>query len=223
MINSFLCIDTAPIFLKIFDFSAASPILFYAFVPIIFVVLFLGIFIFIKDKFSLKSKLLLLLGITFSVWLINMIFQWINANALFMHFAWQITTIIEIFIPILTVYFVSVFLNKDQDISFRLKIIFSLIISVTAILLPTNWNMYAFDISDCESLVGPLLKIVYLFEIFCAAWIMFICVKKFRQINKDDPFRKEIVLLGVGTSLFLIIFSLILELKKCIRSYFSKN
>jgi len=214
MFNSPLCLDAVPQLLGLFDLSVAPTLLFYAYIPIIAISLFLSITVAIKDQFSLKGKLLLAISLSFSIWVLNMIFQWTAVHAGIMHFSWQITALIEILIPISTIYFVYVFLNNGKDVSDRVKFIFAFLILLTAMLLPTSWNMSGFDVSYCQSTVGPLLHYIYYFEIFVAIWILGLGLKEYlnlknnQKIKTKDDYLKQTTIITIISAIFLVIFSL---------------
>ncbi|QQR82341.1 hypothetical protein IPJ70_03620 [Candidatus Campbellbacteria bacterium] len=197
--------EGTPNFLYIFDTSFAPTLLFYAYVPVVCVALFLGIFVLIKDKNSLLSKILFAISLAFSLWTLNIIAQWLTPASHLNYFFWQITPLLEIFIPILLVYFAYVFLWK-KDISILGKNIGFLALVPVLMLLPTTYNMSAFDPSACESVVGPLLGYVYGIEILSILFIVFLGVRRYAQKNISISFL-QVLLVTLGSALFLGIFS----------------
>lgn len=213
MSTSLLCLDAVPQFLNSFDFSVAPPLLFYAYVPIVIFLLFLSIFVAKGSSFSLKGKLFLALGLSFAVWVLNILLQWVAVSASVVYFAWQVTALIEIFIPVSTIYLAYALLY-EKDISFRLKAVFASVIGVVAILTPTQFNMSGFDIAACEGLVGPLTYAVYLFEILAVVWIIVLGFKRYKQLKisegeeENEKRKKLLPLIVASSSLFLFVFSL---------------
>ncbi len=211
MINHLLCLDATPKFLNAFDFSVAPPLLFYAYIPIMAVVLFLSNFIVKKDKNILQSRSLMLLGLAFSVWIVNIIVQWTAVDASVVYFAWQVTPLLEIFIPLATVYFTYVFIDK-RDIVFPLKLVFALIIIAVAVLTPSAFNTAGFDINNCEALVNHLPYYVYFFELVCVVWLIALGIRRYSALKKTNEGenqrdRKLTVLATLGSALFLSLFS----------------
>lgn len=212
MTNQLLCLDAQPTFLNLFDFSVAPPLLFYSYIPIILILLFLSFFILIKDNFSIQSKAMLAMGLSFSLWIINMILQWIGVVANSVFFSWEITAIIEIIISISTVYLVYVFLNKGKDISFGIKLILATIILPVMIFLPTRYNMTGFDVSTCAGYIGPLLYFVYSIEVLSAFWLVILWLVRLYKSKKNKDTEefiriKRLVYLVAGSAIFLLIFS----------------
>ena len=212
MENQLFCLDSTPKFLNLFDFSVAPPLLFYAYVPILIIVLFLGFFILTKDKFSLKSKAFLAISLSFSLWIINMIIQWVGVNINLVYFAWKITAVIEIMIPISTVYFIYILLN-NKNITSQLKFIFISIILPVVILWLTKLNMTGFNTENCSGIVGPLLYYVYFIEIISSLWIVILGLEKLNLAKKENNMTeyiriKRLFYLITGSAIFILIFAL---------------
>ena len=212
MPNQLLCLDATPTFLNTFDFSAAPALLFYSYIPILLILLFLSFFILAKDKFSLQSKALLAVGLSFSLWIINIILQWIGVVANLVYFSWQITAMIEILIPVSTIYLIYVILNKGKDITFCIKFILFTIVFLVLILVPTKLNMEGFVVKDCNGVVGPLLYFIYGFEALIALWILILGLVKLYKAKRDNIAEevvriKRAMYLVIGAAVFLMIFS----------------
>jgi len=132
--------------------------------------------------------------------------QWITVPAYLNYFEWQITSFIEILIPIFSLYFVVVFLER-KDAGIRMKLFLSVVASLVFIFLPTSWNIQSFDLVNCQGVVGPLLKFIYGFELLSAFWVFTFCLIKSRN-EKNHLLKRQELLLGIGTLFFLLIFSL---------------
>ncbi len=205
-IFSNLCADAAPSFLRFFDLSIAPTLLYYAYIPVVIISLILGLFIFIKDKRSLVSKLFLGISILFSLWVINIIVQWVAVPTSLVHFSWQLTGILEVPIFLLSVYFVSVF-AKQQDISLKSKLLLSLFYFVVLFFTPTAYNIPSFNLADCQGNVGLLWKYIYALELFCVFWIGFIAIKSYKNLQSNSDNKNKIVMMTSGIMLFLLVFS----------------
>jgi hypothetical protein len=207
--SSLMCPDAAPSFLKYFDISVAPPILFYAYIPAIILALFFGIYVFIKDKHSLQSTLLLGIALSFTAWVSNLMFQWTIAYVNIDMFSWQITPLFEIFIPILSIYFVYVFLNK-KDLPQVGKVIFSIFILTLGLTLPTAFTTLSFDYLNCEANYGDVYyQFIYVFELISIFIVGYISLRTYLKTKKEDSvLKKQSILLGVGSVLFLTVFFL---------------
>jgi len=203
------CLDAStPNFLGLFNTLIAPPLLFYAYIPIIFISIFLSVFVLIKDRYSLQSKLLFLISISFSFIVFNEIIQWIAVPLGLIYFSWQIIIFLELFLFILCFYFVYVFINK-KDIDFKYKILLGIIFLPVVFLLPTNLNISNFDISFCGGSYGYLWEYSYIFQFSSIVIMMSLFFNKFRTLEKKDPFRKQILIMASGIFVFLTNYALL--------------
>ncbi len=207
MINLVPCLDASPNFLGIIDTTIAPPFLYYAYLPIIFISLFIGIFIFLKDRKALLSRLALLISITFSAWIINIIGQWINVYANNVHFFWQLTALFETAVFCLTLYFVSVYLN-NEDVQQKTKVVSALIFLPILIALPTRFNIQYFDLAQCQGVVGYLWNYIYVLEALSVVLVAFMAFRKIKGQGLNGKKKSEVLLITSGAGLFLLIFFL---------------
>jgi signal transduction histidine kinase len=202
--NLLLCPDANANFLKFFDISIAPPLLFYAYIPIFLLCVFFGFFILKKDKSSAQGKYFFGITISFATWIFLVLFQWVGAYLETVHLAWQILIFPEISIFIFSILFTYAFLFKT-DAPNLYKYFFSLILVIVAFLLPTTLNISAFDLANCEGVVGQLWPIVYVFELVCLAIIMLIAIEKLLQ-KKDTQERFKTAIFSTGLVFFLGVF-----------------
>ena len=188
-----------------FDLSYAPVLLYYSYIPILLASLVLSLFILFRDKFSLMSRLLFAISAAFSLWVLNIMLQWVTVPAHINYFEWQITPLLEILIPIFSIYFVTVYLEK-RDASLPMKSFLSAAAGLIAILLPTTFNAISFDVPNCQANLGPLIYYVYGFEVFSVFFVLYLCAKKY--LTSTEPlFRQQIIYLALGVMFFLGIFS----------------
>jgi signal transduction histidine kinase len=202
-----LCDGAEPTLFTFLDITIVPPpMLFYAYIPILVLSLFFGMFVFLKDKKSLRSQLFLLISIFFSLWIIAILLQWTLIHVHFVHFAWQLTALLEVPIFIFAFYFIYAFLYKN-DLPDWVK--WSLVLLGVPIILltATVFNVKDFDIITCEGKLGVLWDYVYALEavlIFITAYIGFRGILQ----QKDAQEKTKNTLLVIGTILFLSIFYL---------------
>ena len=208
--EEFYCATSSITLEHFFDFSFAPALLFYSYIPIVVISLIIGLFVFFKDKYSLQSKLLLSIGVSFTFWVLNVFLQWIAVYASIVYFAWQITPLFEILIPVFSLYFVYVFLEK-KDLSMSLKLFLATIVGAVTFLLPSAFNVVSFNVLDCEANLGPLIHYEYAFKILAALWIIVFGLKKYFAVKKVavaiESNTKQILLITISSSLFLLIFA----------------
>jgi signal transduction histidine kinase len=205
MLSNFYC-EGEPSLFGIFDLNYAPPLLFYSYIPIIIVAIFLGIYILIKDKKSLQSKLLFLVALFFAIWALNQIGEWITVPVRINHFLWETISAIEMLIPIFSFYFVYVFLNK-RDLPLKHKVILGILFLPVILALPTKLNMASFDALECQANNGAIWIYIYFFEALAIFAIMDLFYRKFHSLAKGDSLRKQIAFLAPGVFLFLGLFT----------------
>ena len=179
--------------------------MYYAYIPIIFIVLFFGLFVLIKDHFSLASKAFFILSLSFSLWTLNEIIQWIATPVAIVHFAWEMATLLQAAVFLTSAYFLYIFSTK-KDVPFLLKIIFTILVVPIFILTPTKLNYTGFDLTNCESVFGPLSQYLYVLNLTIFILLLLFLYHQWK-VNKKNPERKgQSKVLILGTFLFLGMF-----------------
>ncbi len=201
-----LCPDAQPSFLNFFDFGVAPSLLFYSYIPIIFITLFFGIVVLRKSNYSLSSKLFFSISLFFCLWVLNILVQWVGAYVSAVHLAWELTALFEAGIYLSTAYFFLVFL-EDKDISPTGKSFLFLFSLPIIALLPTSFNIEAFDLANCEGMLGLLWNYIYALEISIIGFVLFWGLRTLNQ-SLEPKRRKEVRLLTWSVVVFLFIFFL---------------
>lgn len=204
MLTVLLCPDSIPKDFYFFDFSIAPSLMLYSYVPAIIASFFIGLFVMVKSKFSLQGKLLFAISLSFAAWVLNYLIQWTIAYVTPDFLSWQLTPIFMLSMFFFSAYFVYVFLEK-KDASLSLKLYFSLLFLPVILLLPSRYNINYFNLTACEGAAGNLWIYIYFVEILVILWVIFIGIKKYIKIKSDRSYRREVLLLTIGISLFLLI------------------
>src|SRR3989344_3030280 len=199
------CSDAPAALWGFLDFSIAPPLLFYAYIPVILISLFLGGFVLLKDRFSLRSKLLFIVSGVFALLLLNEILLWIAAPVSLVQFGWQLEPVFRILVAILTVYFTYVFINR-KDLPFVQKLILSTPLVIVILLSSTKANIVFFDLNNCEGVPGWLFDFTHLFEAMSMLWVAIIVGKNLSAKSLSRDAKYQDALLGGGAILFLLIF-----------------
>ena len=192
---------------KYLIFSANVPqVLYYALIPGMAVAILLSLFVFLNNRKSFSSILLLFISLCFFVWgIFALILFATNSPSLVMLF-WSYTILVEPFIYAGGLYLAYVFFDK-RDMSFVKKIIMIFLLSPFVILLPTRFNLVGVKIIDCTAIEGPVaLYFSYAVEIIFVLWLIVLAVNRYKNA-KDKTFKKEIVLFTFGIIFFLLTFS----------------
>jgi len=197
------CADTpTPIF---FIFTHAVPqLLYYSHIPAIFVSLFLGFFVFYKNKNSFANKALFFLAISFSLWALSNLIVWTNPDSRIVLFFWSLILFWEFCIFLFSLYFNYVFI-KNEDFNFFGKIVIFVLSLPILLLLSTSFNLFDFDVSiNCGPLEGFAWSYLYVLEFIAVAFIVVFSIVNFRKSDKQK--KKQIAFFSSSLLLFLISF-----------------
>ncbi len=199
-----MCPDSTPNFLGYFDLTIAPHLLYYSYIPIIILSVMFAFMILRSKSESLLNKLFFTIAVSFSFWIINVMVQWLAVDVSIVHFAWELTALFELPIYLLSVYFVQVFITK-QDISIYRKLSLIGLYLPVLIFLPGHLNISMFDLNNCEGIIGYLWDYIYIVEISVLFWVAYIAYKR-KNFTQDLNLKKQINLLSLGVILFLGIF-----------------
>ncbi|OGI93689.1 hypothetical protein A3A07_02535 [Candidatus Nomurabacteria bacterium RIFCSPLOWO2_01_FULL_41_52] len=142
----------------------------------------------------------------FSSWVLLDLYIWASNDPSSILFFWSIIILIEVLIYIFSIYFIDVF-NEKKDVSFKKKLLMSILILPIVIGLPTYLNLAGIEMSFCVALEGVIAKYyVYAVEIFSIMWILFY---SFRFYGKtvDPSTKKQIIFSTTGILFFLLALS----------------
>jgi len=202
------CPDAVPNFLGIFDFSIAPSLLFYSYIPILIVSMFFGIFILLKNKKSIQNILFFLIALSFSLFLVNEIVQWIAVPVGLVYLGWSLAPLFQIFVWLFSIYFFYNYLY-EKKLSFGLSVLlFSFSLPVT-ISLSMRSNILNFDLTNCEGNIGWIWYYLYFFQITSIFLLLSIGLAKvYKEKKETKVFNKQIIILTLGIFFFLLSFSL---------------
>ena len=192
----------------IFSGNVFAPLIYYSHFFALIPSFAIGLIILLKDKKSLVNQILFLITILFSVWVFFDLILWATEKPEFTMFFWAVIVLIEPLIYALCVYFIDVFVGKE-DVSFKKKLGIFLPLLPIIILLPTNLILNGFDLTNCDraAIQGPVSTYyVYAIEIAYVFWIFLFAFRKYFKTNKET--KKQVLLMTTGIILFLLSFSL---------------
>jgi signal transduction histidine kinase len=171
------------------------------------VALVIGIFVFLNDRKSLISKVLLMFTLTFATWVFFDMILWATGDPSQVIFFWSIIVPIELLFYFLALYITYLFINK-KDVAIGFKLFSGLFFLPIFFLMATKYNITAFDYTSCdlEAIEGPLCKYLYYTEIFIIFWLVAFFIKSYKNIKKEDKIKS--VLFFSGILILLLSFSL---------------
>jgi len=191
-----------------FFFAPDLPeLLYYSHIPASVLALLIGFFVFLHARDQLLNKLLLIISVCFSLWTLTSLIAWTNVEANFVAFVWPFFALLSSFIAIFSIYFIHVFLTKE-DVSFRLKLGFLALLTPVLLLAHTNLSISGFNITNCDAFgfEGSLYKGYYtLLGYVAMIWIATLLIKHYRKATSE--LRTQILYMGIGIESFLFLFT----------------
>jgi signal transduction histidine kinase len=162
------------------------------------------VFLLSKNLNSILSNYFIGIALSFAIWILLILFQWVGVYLEVVHLAWQLLILPEMGIFIFSAFFNYVFLFEKKIPNLYINI-FSVLLIFVSLLLPTEFNISAFDYENCEGIVGSLWKLAYIFEWVCLSVIIWVTLKKLHTIEGKIEKLKVSIFSG-GLLFFLGIF-----------------
>ncbi|RPI53858.1 MAG: sensor histidine kinase, partial [Deltaproteobacteria bacterium] len=183
---------------------AYMSLIYYSHIPTALTALLLGIFILIKARNILASKVFFAISVVFAIWSAFDLILWTTSDGRGMMFFWALVSPTENLVACFTLYFAYVFLEK-KDATLKMKFIFALLFIPYLFLTHTAYNLTHFDISVCEAKQGLLIYYWMFIEVLFFVLLISYLLKKIYQTQGKR--KKQIILFSIGTILFLTSYS----------------
>lgn len=171
--------------------------------------LIVTIFIFLNAPKNKAAQALLFTGISFTIWSLMDLILWATEKIDFIMFFWSSLIYFELFVYLGTLYFIYAYIdNRFPGFKSELLIFTSFI--PLFLFGHTSLNLLGFDLTNCwrEAIEGPLWQYyIYYVEVGIATWILAFSIQQYRK-KENVTRRKEILIVTLGTLLFLVLFSL---------------
>lgn len=189
----------------VFKNEAPMALVRYSHIPTAFISLLVGFFVYFKNRKSLIGKTLLAITMLFSMWSFFDLIPWeFGYNSVLTMFFWALLGLVQAFLFMSSLYLIYVF-PENKDVSFTKKIIAAIFMLPVVLLTPTAFNLTLFDVTNCEATEGNFFTNYYYYlSLLIFLWILIIIFLKYRKSEK--VFKKQILLMGSGIELFLILF-----------------
>jgi signal transduction histidine kinase len=205
------CTDSVADFFGIFTLSVAPDLLFYSYLPICVLTLLIAGAAVVKDNFSSRSRLLLLVSVLFSAFLLNEIVLWTAIPAGLIYASWSLSMLLRAAIYLTVLLFLYVFTHHKYP-PFSAILIGSLLLLPLILFLPTSLNVVAVDIGDCVGVNGPLWFYLYVLEGVCVAALFFLTLRNFLASKKQAKSDRGGIHYLLGGSFVLLLFVFASEL-----------
>lgn len=197
--QSLVCLDSGEGWLGLLDFSLAPDLMFYSYFPIVFLVLFFAGYVH-RNSRTIFSRLLLLIAITFSIWIFLEFLNWTAISVVLVSFTWQLLFIIIPLIFLLSLLFFYNFIF-EKNLDLRKMLIVLLAFLPIIFLLPSEFNFSTFDIYNCENVDGIGWLYVYAFDLFCILSVCLSGIVAIKESGKINRIKK--LLATLATVVFL--------------------
>lgn len=187
----------------IFSDNVFGPLIYYSHFFALIPSFFVGLIIFLKDRKALVNRILFFITTTFSLWVFTDLVLWANEKPDFQMFFWSLLVITEPIIYAACVYFIYVFITKE-DISLKKKLSIGIFLVPTLLFASTKLALVGFDLTNCyrEVTEGSLTLYGYGIEIIYVLWILIFSFNKYLKANGE--MKKQIRNITIGMALFLL-------------------
>ena len=129
----------------IFSDNVFGPLIYYSHFFALIPSLVVGWIIFSKDKKALINRIFFFITTAFALWTLFDLALWANEKPDLQMFFWSLINVIEPLIYAACLYFIYVFLEK-QDLSFNKKLIIALTMTPILLLASTKYALIGFVI-----------------------------------------------------------------------------
>jgi len=200
--------EWAPSYFLVISDNVFSPLLYYSYFGSVIPTLLITIFIFFNGRKDLSSRLLLFMGGSFAMWVLGALVTWATEIPSYTMFSWTLMVIVEPLVYFFAFYFFYAFIFK-KDFSILKKIVFFAPLIPTLLFASTTLGLLGYDISNCDraAVEGILATYGYAIEILYTLFIVGSAIFAWRRA-KDASTKKQIALVTIGITLFLLSFSL---------------
>lgn len=195
------CSDITPP-LYLFFSSNVPALLYYSHIPAFVVALLLGGFLFLKNRHNLAIKLLLIVNLLFGTLVILNLILWTNTDIRLITFAWPLSQLVYIAIPIVSLYLFYVFSTK-KDAPYAFKLIWFVMLLAASMLAFSQLNILYFDVTLCEVVTSDFVAIYQ--NIVFGIIFLWLLVLGFIRIRgtKSPKERGQVSLFFAGLLIFL--------------------
>ncbi len=200
------CEDASPVFYNLFDFSIAPPLLYYAYIPILILVIVFSTLALRYNRHNENSWLLAGMALSLGFWVAVTFLQWIAAPITTVMFSWQLWGLAGVLTYIFTTLFVFHFIyDKPAPAWFQIGM-FILFLPLI-IFLPTDLNIFAFDLSWCEGVNGTgLLVYTYAYQALLVLAIATFGIYAYIKPVQSPLLKRSILISTLSAVVFLSLF-----------------
>jgi len=186
--------------------SNVPPLLHYSHFVAVIAALLVGGYVFLKNRQSLTSQLLLTMFALFSFWAITDVFIWATNRTDIVIFWWSLQVLVEPLIYAIAFYLFHAFSRAGFPASAG-TIVIGILLLPLILLAPTHYNLEGIYLADCDAEEGLLaLYYTYFLEILFSLGIIASAIENFFK-TKETGRRAQIIYFALGLLAFLVAFT----------------
>ncbi len=192
--------------------NSAPMLLYYVSVPVIFIILLLGFFIFLNNRRDVINRLFFLLALDLAVW---MLFSTLSFSSMDIDniLIFDRVMIVGAFAPV--IFFAIAYFFPKNVKKMPIKIIITIIISILPFLLlsATKYNIIGETAPpDCSPIPGILYWYIIPFVIFYFLWALIIFFKKYKKGEENTKKQIKSILFGFGVAIIWVLMTNVIPL-----------
>lgn len=200
--------------LQVCDFAAGQflvfgpnvgPLQYYSHLPIIAISLLFAVYILYQGAKSLPNQTLFVTLFVFTLWVFFDSVIWATNRTDVIMFMWSLQILIEPIVYMGCLMLMYVLIDKRPP-HFDTLLCWTVLFAPLILLVPTEYVLSSFDLTNCLANETYLSYYSYLIEIVFVLWILVFAWNSSRG-SKDSKRRWEIVTLTLGIIFFLIAFA----------------
>ena len=191
---------------RYFIFSSNVPeLLYYSHIPAAFMMLFLGGFLFLKQKNDVSVRLLASLFLLSSFWLALDVFIWASNQPSLNIFLWSNQILLEVLIYLIAFLLTYQFIFQ-KTIGIFCRVPLYILVLPVILFLATPLTLSGINLIDCDAMEGIIATVAtYLVEMIFIVGIIGMAV--YRVLRKDTENKRSVVYFSFGILAFLTAFT----------------
>lgn len=191
--------------LSFYIFTNNVPrLLYYSYLPTSLLALFVGFFVYFKNRQDLTCKLLFSLSVVFFISKIADLITWTNFFGDVIMFSWSLVYIFDILIYVIAFYIVYSFVNK-KELDLLYKIFIFILLLPIFLFASSRLAIFDFNTTDCEPKQGFLIYYFYFLQIFFS--LLSISFLLINFLKRKGAEKKQTGLFLLGMTFFLLALS----------------
>jgi len=192
--------------------NSAPALLYYISVPVIFIILLLGFFIFLNNRRDVINRLFFVLSLDLAVWMLfgTLSFSSTDIDKILI---FDRLMIVGAFAPV--IFFAIAYFFPKNVKKMPTKVIITILVSILPFLLlsATKYNIIReTPPPDCSPIPGILYRYIMLFVIFYFLWALSIFFKKYKKGDENTKKQIRAILSGFGVAIAWVLVTNVIPL-----------